>query len=337
VERAAKAHRVAVNAAWLRRLLPHGPGRPSQLSAASWWGAIGRTLREFAGDDLFDRAAALTYYAIQSLFPGLLVLVAVLGLLGRRTTAAVLDNISALAPGSTRDIIAGAVTNLQRNRDVAGVLAIVGVLVAFWSASSYIGAFMRAANAIYDVPEGRPAWKTLPIRVVITAVTGALLAVSAVAVVLTGRLAQQMGRLVGVDERTVRLFDVVKWPVLAIAMGSLVALLYWAAPNARPGFRWITPGTVLAVVLWSAASAGFAYYVSHVSSYNRTYGAIGGVIVFLIWLWLSNVAILVGAEFDAELGRSRAIEAGYPRDAEPYVALRQVPKPREARRPDGGR
>jgi membrane protein len=185
---------------------------------------------------------------------------------------------------------------------------------------------MRAANAIFDVPEGRPLWKTVPIQLAVTAVTGAFLAVSAVSVFLTAGIAQQVGRVFGLEQQTVHIFDIAKWPVLVVGAAMMINLLYWAAPNARQGgFRWISPGSVLAVVVWSAVSVGFAVYIAHFNSYNKTYGTLGGVIIFLVWLWLTNVAILLGAEFDAELGRARAIAAGLPPHAEPYMPLRDVP------------
>jgi membrane protein len=291
---------------------------------------VRRTISEFIDDELNDRAASLTYYGILSIFPGLLVLVAVLGLLGPTTTTTVMANISTLAPGPARDIVVQGVANLRDNQSAAGILAVVGVLVALYSATSYVGGFMRAANAIFDVPEGRPLWKTLPIQLAVTAITGVFLVVSAVSVFLTEGVAQLVGRLLGLEQQTVHIFDIVKWPVLVVAASMMINLLYWAAPNARQGgFRWITPGSFLAVVVWSAVSIGFAVYIAHFNSYNRTYGALGGVIIFLVWLWLTNVAILLGAEFDAELGRARAIAAGLPPTAEPYVPVRDVPR-REA-------
>jgi membrane protein len=285
---------------------------------------------EFIDDDLTDRAASLAYYGIMSIFPGLLILVAGLGFLGQDTTREVLANIQSLTPGPAREIITTGIENLQKNQNAAGVLAAIGVAVAFWSATGYIGSFMRAANAIYDVPEARPIWKTLPIQLFVTVITGVFLAVSALAVLFTGRFAQQVGRAFGFEQASVRAFDILKWPVLIIGVSLLIALLYWIAPNARQGgFRWITPGSLLAMVSWIAVSAGFAFYISKFASYNKTYGTLGGVIIFLVWLWLTNVAILVGAEFDAELSRARAIAAGLPSGAEPYLPLRNLPKGRD--------
>jgi len=198
-----------------------------------------------------------------------------------------------------------------------------------WLASRYVAAFMRASNAIYDVPEGRPVWKTLPIRLGVTVVVMVLLAVSAVAVVATGGLAARLGRLLGIGSTAVRVWDLAKWPVLLVIVGFLFALLYWASPNARQPFRWITPGGILAVVVWVVASVAFAVYVANFGSYNKTYGSLASVIIFLVWLWLSNTAILLGAELNAELERGRAIAAGHPPEEEPYMELRDTSKLRE--------
>ncbi|GHJ48692.1 hypothetical protein Cs7R123_60340 [Catellatospora sp. TT07R-123] len=311
----------------LVRLLAHGPERPSQLSVRAWLRITVRTVVEFIDDDLADRAAALTYYSVLSIIPGLLVLVAGVGLFGSKTTQAVAENLSELTPGPAQRAVLDVLDQLRYDQRAAGVAFAIGIGLAFWSATSYTGAFMRAANVIYDVPEGRPVWKTVPVQLFVTAVTGLTLAVSALAVVFTGRVATHAGRALGLEEATVRIFDVVKWPVLIIVVNLLLSLLYWAGPNARQaGFRWITPGTMVAMLTWIAASAGFAYYITTFDSYNRTYGALGGVIIFLVWLWLTNVAVLLGAEFDAELSRARAIAAGLPHDAEPYLPLRDVPR-----------
>jgi membrane protein len=325
-----KAHRDR-----LVRLLRRGPERPGQLPARAWFGVLRRTITESIDDELSDRAAALTYFGITSIFPGLLVLVSAVSLLGRSTTDDVLANVRALAPGPAREIVAQGIENLQRNPGAAGVLAIVGLVIAFWSATGYVGGFMRAANAIYDVPEARPIWKTVPIQLAVTALTGIFLAVSVLAVVFTGRLAQITGRALGIEQETIRVFDIAKWPVLVVATGLLLALLYWAAPNARQGgFRWITPGSLLALLVWIGVSAGFAYYIARFATYDRTYGTLGGVVIFLVWLWLTNLAVLVGAEFDAELSRSRAIAAGLPADAEPYLPMRDLPKEGRAAEPE---
>ena len=303
--------------------------RPTQLPGRSWWAAVKRTVREFRVDNLSDWAAALTYYGVLSIFPALLVLVSLVDLAGRGTIDTLLQNLGQVAPGSVNQILATAIKNLQQTRGSAGVLALVGLAVALWSASGYIAAFMRASNAIYDVPEGRPVWKTLPIRLGVTVVVMVLLAVSAVAVVATGGVADRLGRLLGIGSAAVTAWNILKWPVLLLIVSFMFALLYWASPNARQGFRWVTPGGILAVVVWVLASVAFAIYVANFSSYNKTYGSLASVIIFLVWLWLSNTAILLGAELNAELERGRAIAGGHPEDREPYMELRDTSKIRE--------
>jgi membrane protein len=303
------------------------PEAPHDLSARTWWGTLKRTVGEFRDDNLTDWAAALTYYAILSIFPALLALVSVLGLLGDSATQTLIDNVTKLTPGSAANIVRDAVTNLQKNQGAAGVLFVVGLAVALWSASGYIAAFMRASNSIYDIEEGRPIWKTLPVRIGLTALLLLLVAVSAVMVVVTGPLAEQIGKLIGIGDTAVTVWDIAKWPVLLLIVSLMFAILYYAAPNVKhPGFRWISPGGVLAVLLWIIASAAFAFYLANFANYNKTYGSLGGVIVFLVWLWISNIAVLLGAEFDAELERGRAIEAGHPADREPFVEPRHEPK-----------
>jgi membrane protein len=311
-----------------------GPDKPSELGRRSWWGVLKRTVKEYGDDDLSDWAAALTYYAILSLFPGLLVLVSGLRLLGESTVHTVIDNIAAIAPGTTRSILTGAVDNiLKGGSGTAGILAIVSLVFALWSASGYVAAFMRASNAIYDVPEGRPIWKKLPVRLGVTIVTGILITVSALAVVFTGRVAEQFGRLIGLGHTAVVVWNIAKWPVLALLISLVFAILYWAAPNARQGgFRWVSPGGLLAVVIWLLGSGGFALYVTHFGSYNKTYGSIAAIIIFLVWLYLTNTAILLGAELNAELERGRALEAGHPPAAEPYTDLRDDRAVKEGQR-----
>ncbi|MFD8707171.1 YihY/virulence factor BrkB family protein [Kitasatospora sp. NPDC059648] len=304
-----------------------GPDEPTQVPGRGWLGVLKRTWREFLDDELSDRAAALTYYGVLAMFPALLVLVSVLGLVGTSATRAALDNLQRLAPGPARDILRTAVTQLQAGRGTGGVLAVVGLAGSLWSASGYIAAFIRAGNVVYDIREGRPVWKTTPLRVGLTLLMMILLTASAVIVVFTGPLARRAGEVLGLGPLAVTVWSIAKWPVLVALVSLMVALLYWAAPNVRGrGFRWISPGSVLAVLLWLALSGGFAAYVANFGSYNKTYGTLTGVIVFLVWLWLSNLAILLGLEFDAELARERAIEGGMPPDEEPYVPPRDTRK-----------
>jgi membrane protein len=302
------------------------PGSPAKLPKGAWPGVLKRTLKEFKRDNLTIWAAALTYYGILSIFPLLLVLVSVLGLLGQSATQPLIDNAGTVAPGPAKDIVTSAIQNLQQSKGTAGVLFIVGIAGALWSASGYIAAFMQASNAIWDVEEGRPIWKTIPLRLAITLVTVILLAIMALAVVLTGPLAEQIGNVIGLGSTAVTVWDIAKWPVLLLIVSFTFAFLYWAAPNVRhPKFQWVSPGGILAVVLWIVASAAFAFYVANFGSYNKTYGSLGGVIIFLIWLWISNIAVLLGAEFNAELERGRQIAAGHPAEQEPFLPPRDEP------------
>jgi membrane protein len=285
-----------------------------------------RTIREFREDNLTDWAAALTYYGVLSIFPALLVFVSIVGVIGAPVTEPLLDNIGAIAPSEARDILQNAVRELERSRGSAGFLAIVALVGGLWAASGYVAAFIRASNIVWDVEEGRPVWKTLPLRVGLTLVLLVLLAASALLVVLTGPLAEKAGDVIGVSGAVVTAWDIGKWLLLVLLISLMLAILYYAAPNVRqPGFRWITPGSILAVVVWIAASAGFALYVAAFGSYNKTYGSLGAVIVFLIWLWLTNVAVLLGAELNAELERRRQVEGGHPPEREPFLPPRDDP------------
>jgi membrane protein len=311
----------------------HRPPRsPVHISLRDWGGVLRRTGVEFRNDNLADWAAALTYYAVLSIFPTLLVLVSLLGLAGQPTIQPLLDNLGRLAPGPAREILSSTLRTLG-DGDVAGVTAIIGLVVALWSASGYVGAFMRASNAVYEVAEGRPVWKTVPVRVAVTVTVVILLAVSALIVVFTGTLASRAGELLGLGQAVVTAWGIAKWPVLVLIIALVFAILYWAAPNVRqPGFRWVTPGSVVAVLVWIAASAAFGFYVGHFGAYHQTYGALASVIVFLIWLWFSNIAVLLGLELNSEIERTRAIEAGHPPDEEPFLE----PRDRRAFHDEGG-
>ncbi|MFI9343945.1 YihY/virulence factor BrkB family protein [Streptomyces sp. NPDC052773] len=303
------------------------PDGPTKLPKPAWGAVLKGSLREFKDDELTDRAAALTYYGVLSLFPALLVLVSLLGLTGKSATEKVLDNLKQLTPGSARDIMTRAVEQLQGNAGTGSVMAIVGLALAVWSASGYVAAFIRTSNAVYDMPEGRPVWKVLPVRLAVTVMLMVLAVVSALIVVFTGGIARQAGQALGIGDSALTLWSIAKWPVLVLLVTTMIAILYWACPNAKvKGFRWVTPGSFLALVVWMAASAGFAFYVANFASYNKTYGTMAGVIVFLVWLWISNLAILLGLEFDAESVRQRAIAGGHPPEAEPYTQPRDTRK-----------
>jgi membrane protein len=305
------------------------PETPTKLRGRSWFGVLRRTVTELRNDNVTDLAAALTYYGVLSIFPAIIALVSILGLIGKSATQPLITNVGKLAPGSVHNILTGAIQNLQNSRGAAGVVFIVGIAAAIWSASGYIAAFMRASNAIYDIEEGRPIWMTLPVRIGVTIVMLVLLAISAVAVVVTGGLATQVGKILGIGGTAVTVWDIAKWPVLLVIVSFMFSILYWAAPNVKqPGFRWLSPGGVFAVAVWVIASGAFALYVANFGSYNKTYGTLGGIVIFLVWLWISNIAILLGAEFNAEIERGRRLEAGHPAEKEPFVEPRRAPKGR---------
>jgi membrane protein len=306
------------------------PDTPAKLGHGAWLAAARRSMREFKTDFLSDRAAALTYYSILSIFPGLLVLVSLLGLIGKSVTTKLVNSLTGAIPSSVQGIVRSAITHLQGQHATAGVVAIAGLVLGLWSASGYVAAFMRASNAVYDVPEGRPFWKTVPTRVGITLVVLVLLVASALIVVMTGGVAHRVGSALGLGSAAVTTWEIAKWPVLLILVGLMLSILYWASPNAKHGFRWVSPGGILAVLLWLAASAMFAVYVANFGHYNKVYGSLAGVIIFLIWMWISNIAILLGAEFNAELERERSLAAGVPYGVEPYTELRDTRRLRKA-------
>lgn len=301
------------------------PQRPREVPARSWPQVARRLVAQVKSDSLTDRAATLTYYGVLALFPALLVLVSILGFAGPSTTQQVLTNVGHLAPGAVKSLLTGAINHVQGRAGAASVAAVVGIVVAVWSASGYIAAFMRASNAIYRVEEGRPAWMKIPTRLAVTVAIMVLLVISALLVVLTGQVASQVGKAFGLANTVVTVWDIAKWPVLLVLVSLMFSLLYWACPNVKqPGFRWITPGGVIAVVVWLVASALFALYVAVASSYNKTYGSLATVIIFLVWLWLTNLAVLVGAAFNAESQRQRLVEAGLPPEVDPFVELRSA-------------
>ncbi len=284
---------------------------------------IKRTVSEFRADNLTDWAAALTYYGVLAIFPAIIALVSIVGFVGPSVTQSILDNLKQLTPGPANDILSGAVKHVAGSRGSAGVAFVLGIAIAIWSASGYVGAFARASNAIYEVPEGRPFWKLRPMQLIVTTLMILLLAACAFSVVVTGPVAKQLGDVVGAGSGAVGAWDIAKWPVIALVVSLMFSVLYFAAPNVKqPGFRWITPGGLLALVVLLIASALFALYVANFASYNKTYGALGGVIAFLVWLWISNIAVLLGAELNAELERSRELAAGEPAEDNLQIELR---------------
>src|SRR4051812_15298595 len=309
--------------------MPHAaavPDNPTDLPGRAFPRVLKRTISQFSDDKLTTWAAALTYYAVLSIFPALLALVSILGVIGPSATQPLMDNLSTVAPGPAKDIVTNALKSLESSQGASTLALIIGLAAAIWSASGYIGAFMDAANAVWDAPEGRPIWKRVPLRLAVTCVMLLLLSASALAVVLTGPLARSIGDLVGLGSTFVTVWGIVKWPALVLVVSFMISLLFWAGPNVKqPGFPWVTPGGILAVILWIAASVLFAFYVANFASYNKTYGSLGGVIVFLVWLWTTTLILLPGAEFTSEPERSRQTAAGLPPDEEPYLPLRDEP------------
>jgi membrane protein len=298
------------------------PDDPTDLRKQSYVTVLKRTLRQFSADKLNHWAAALTYYGVLSLFPAVVALVSLLGVLGEGTTQPLIDNVTEAAPSAARDVVTGALEGIQNSQGASGFAFVAGIAGAIWAASGYIGAFMDASNSVWDVPEGRPMWKKLPLRIAITVMMLVLATALSLAIIVSGPIAQQVGNLIGAGDTAVQIWDIAKWPVMVLVVGFMLAVLYWAAPNVKqPKFAWVSPGGLLAVLIWIAASALFALYVANFSSYNETYGSLGGVIAFLVWLWITNIAILLGAEFNAELERGRAVQAGHDPHREPYVPL----------------
>jgi membrane protein len=288
------------------------PADPTDLEGRHWKQTLKRTVKEFQDDNLTDWAAALTYYSILALFPALLVLTALLGLFGQEGTIdTFIQSLRSAGLGDAADNIQGPLHDVVRAKGGAGALLGFGLLGAIWSASGYLGAFMRASNEIYEVEEGRPFWKRRPLQVALTVVGILVLALVLIGIVVSGPVAEAIGETIGLGNQAVTVYSIAKWPFLIAVVMLLFAGLYYAAPNVKqPKFRWITPGGVLAVLLWIIASAGFGLYISNFGSYNKTYGTLGGVISFLVWMWITNIAILLGAEFDAELERQRELKAG---------------------------
>jgi membrane protein len=304
------------------------PDGPTELPARSWREILKRTVKEFQDDNLTDWAAALTYYGVMSLFPMLVVLVALLGLVGQESTIATMTN--SLRSAGLDDVaknIQGPLDEIVRHKGGAGALVGIGLAVALWSASGWVGAFTRAMNSIYEVKEGRPFWKLRPLQILITLVTVLLVSLVLIAVVVSGPIAEAVGTAVGAGDTAVSVWGVAKWPVLLLVLMGMVAGLYYIAPNVRqPRLRWVTPGGITAVIVWVLASAGFGIYVSNFGSYGKTYGTLGSVITFLVWMWLSNLALLFGGELDAELERERELRKGLPAEEELRLRPRQPAK-----------
>jgi membrane protein len=310
---------------------PEGPAHPRKGSLVQ---TLKRTATEFSEDNLTDSAAALTYYAVLSIFPALLAMVSLVGLVGdpATITRVLTDIVSSIGPASAVEPLRGPIEGLTKSSGTAGILLIVGIASALWTASGYVGAFMRASNVIYEVEEGRSFIKLRPLQMLVTLVLVILLALVLIAVVLTGPIASAVGDAVGLGDAAVTAWNIAKWPVLLVTVVLMIALLYYASPNAKlRGFKSILPGAALAVVVWLIASAAFAFYVANFGSYNKTYGTLGGIIIFLVWLWITNVAILLGAELNAERERTRQLKHDIP-EAERELQVEERSEPKEKKR-----
>jgi membrane protein len=294
-----------------------GSGKPT------WGYTLGRTVREFTADECTDLAAALTYYAVLALFPGLLALVSLLGILGQQgNTHALLDVLSDVGAGAAADTISEPLQELAQS-SAAGWGLVIGIVGALWSASGYVGAFGRAMNRMYEVTEGRPFWKLRPLMMVITLGAVILAGLVTIGLVVSGPVARAIGNAMGLGDAAVTIWSVVKWPVLLVLAALAIALLYYATPNVKqPKFRWISVGAGVAIVTWVVASALFGLYISQFANYNKTYGSLAGVIIFLLWLWITNLALLFGAELDAEIERGRQLQAGIAAEQDIQVPVR---------------
>lgn len=294
------------------------------------WPTLKRTLTEFQEDNLTDWAAALTYYGLLSLFPALIAMVSLIGIFGdpKTTTSTLTEIITEIGPESGAETFKGPIESIVKNQSAAGFAFVLGLAVALWSASGYVGAFIRASNIIYETPEGRPFWKLRPLQIAVTLAMIVMMALLAVGLVLTGPVVEAVANPIGLSSTAVDVWNVAKWPVMAAIFILMVDLLFYTSPNAKVrGFRWVTPGAIVAIVVWAIASALFALYVANFSSYDKTYGTLAGLVVLLLWFWITNLAILFGHQLNAERERSAEIKEGLPR-AEKEIQLepREEPK-----------
>ncbi len=290
-----------------------GGGRGGHPAKTGGLATLKRTAIEFRDDNLSDWAAALTYYGLLALFPALIALVSLIGIFGdpRTTTSSLTEIITEIGPSSAAETFSGPIESIVSSRGTAGFAFVLGLATALWSASGYIGAFMRASNVIYETPEGRPFWKLRPLQLGVTVLMIVLVALLAVALVLTGPVVEAIAGPVGLSDTAVDIWDIAKWPAMAAVFLLMIALLYYASPNVKlRGFKWVTPGSLVAIVVWGVASALFAFYVANFGSYDKTYGTLGGMVVLLVWFWITNLAILFGHELNAELERSQEIDEG---------------------------
>ncbi|MGT2427240.1 YihY/virulence factor BrkB family protein [Amnibacterium kyonggiense] len=305
------------------------PEGPEDLHKRSWTYALRKTAREFGSDQCTDLAAALVYYSVLALGPGIVAIVSILGLLSPSTIAQLSKDVLAPALGaqsSSYSIVNGLIMNASK-APAAGVGLVVGILGALWSASGYVGAFGRAMNRIYSIPEGRPVWKLRPTQLLVTVIVVVLVVIAALLLVSTGPAVERIADVMGVGPAAFLVFSIVKWPVLVVIAIAAIAILFYFSPNVRqPKFKWISTGSLLALVVWALATVALGFYIglSGGSSYTRSYGPIAGVIIFLLWLWITNLVLLFGAEFDAELERSRELQAGIAAEEQIQLPMRDT-------------
>jgi membrane protein len=304
---------------------PTGTDRDSSLFAT-----LKRTGVEFVQDEMTDRAAGLTYYGLLSLFPALIALVSIVGLFAdpQATTQKLSEIVGNLGPDTAADTFKGPVESITSNRNSSLLALVISTALALFSASSYVGAFSRASNVVFETREGRPFWKLRPFQILVTLLMLVILAVLAIGLVMTGPIVEAVAGPLGIQETAVDIWQIAKWPVMALLAVVLILVLFYSSPNARPrSFGSMIPGAALALVVWVVASVGFAFYVSQFGSYNRTYGALSGFIVLLIWLWISNLALLFGLQLNSEIERSRQFDQGVPRaERELQVEPREQPE-----------
>ena len=269
-------------------------------------------MREFLRDECPDLAAGLTYHGVLAALPALIALVSTLGLIGQRSASVttILDLARRVVPAEGLDIIRPVLERLAQTSG-ATLGLVLGVAVALWFVANYVGAFGRALNRIYAISEGRPLWKLQPLMLFVTVLLGLLCFLAVLLLVVSGPVAAAVGDILGLGSTAVLIWNVCKWPLLVGIVMVVIALLYYITPNVRqPRFRWLSPGALVAILTWFVGSALFGLYVANFSSYDAVYGSLAGVIVFLVWLWVSNSALLLGAELDAEIERARELQAG---------------------------
>jgi membrane protein len=295
----------------------------------TFFATIKRTVTEFSEDSLTDWAAALTYYGVLALFPALIALTSIVGLF--TTPQQLSDALTTVIPASAANTLNPVIEQIAGNKSTAGFALVIGLAAAVWSASGYVGAFTRAANVVYETPEGRKIWKLKPLQLLVTLIGILFAAVIVALLVLSGSVVDAIGSAIGVGETGQTIWNVVKWPVVLVVLALMIAVLYYSTPNVKlRGFKWVSPGAGVAILVAVVASALFAFYVANFGSYNKTYGALAGVVIFLIWFWLINVALLFGIELDAEMERSKELKEGVPRaDKEIQLDAREDPKPQQ--------